>query len=431
MVKKREKYDWSLPEGLRPDVDPHTKVKHQVIEKYMYRYLETVMKNARIPELKWSLVDGFCGGGVYNDLADGSAQLWYGSPFKLLDVPQKVENEINIGREKPRKIHTFTYLVDKEPLHVDYLKFQLQRRDFERRFDSDIFFFSDGFQGVYKKIIGDIKQKNSSERSFFLLDQYAYKDVPMALIKEIFTSLKSPEVLLTFNSDSLITYLSDTDLSKNILSGLDLGGSVDLESLVYDKHFTGWRSMIQTQLTKGILASSGARYITPFFVKPFKNNSWSYWLVHLSNTLKANDVMKDIHWDMGNFFSHALNPGVFSFAGYNANFDVSLTNQFQIDFEQDHSFNDVGREKCSTELGEYIVRDVWERGGPVCVNNVLDSYANNTMANFEVFKESIDQAIRCGDILACDKNQQAQRRKASSLKPTDVLKRSPQKFFSF
>lgn len=431
MVKRREKYDWNLSESLRPDVDPHTKVKHQVIEKYMYRYLETVMKNARIPELKWSLVDGFCGGGIYNDMTNGGAQLWYGSPFKLLEVPPKVESEINVGREKLRKINTFTYFVDKEPLHVEYLKYQFQKNDLDRRLDSDIFLFKDDFQAVYKKIIKDIKQKNSSERAFFLLDQYAYKDVPMTLIKDIFTSLKSPEVLLTFNSDTLITYLSNSDISKNILSGLDLRNSVDLESLVHDKHFTGWKSMIQIQLTQGILASSGAKYITPFFVKPFKNNSWSYWLVHLSNTLKANDVMKDIHWDMGNFFSHALNPGVFSFAGYNANFDVDLTNQFQIDYEQDHSFDDVGREKCSVELGEHILRGVWGKGGAVRIDSVLDSYANNTMANFEVLKGSLDQAIRSGELLAYDKAHQAQRRKASSLKPTDILKRSPQKFFSF
>jgi three-Cys-motif partner protein len=60
-----------------PSLDPHSKVKHQLVTDYLRRYIAVLMANERMPSLKLTLVDGFAGGGLYTD----GANLALGSPL--------------------------------------------------------------------------------------------------------------------------------------------------------------------------------------------------------------------------------------------------------------------------------------------------------------------------------------------------------------
>jgi len=58
-------------------------------------------------------------------------------------------------------------------------------------------------------VIEFINKKGKSGRAIFVLDQCGYSAVPFQCIREIFASVKNPEVILTFAADSLIDYLTD------------------------------------------------------------------------------------------------------------------------------------------------------------------------------------------------------------------------------
>lgn len=89
MAKDEEKYTWDWRAQIFPTIDPHSKVKHLIIQEYLQAYVQVLMRNALIPELRLSVVDGFCGGGQYSDV-DGGAH--FGSPIITL----------NAVRESPR-----------------------------------------------------------------------------------------------------------------------------------------------------------------------------------------------------------------------------------------------------------------------------------------------------------------------------------------
>ncbi|MCS6767108.1 MAG: hypothetical protein MO847_12335, partial [Candidatus Protistobacter heckmanni] len=106
---------------------------------------------------------------------------------------------------------------------------------------------------------------------------------------------------------------------------------------------TRWREMIQRQLAYGIWKATGARFMTLFFVTPKGDKPWSYWLVHLSNVYKANDVMKGVHWEHGNSFGHSLEAGYYQL-GYQANMDEKVTGQKGMLFQEPAAFDSQLRE---------------------------------------------------------------------------------------
>lgn len=73
-----DKYLWQI--GSPPPIlDRHSQTKHHIVEEYVRRYVLTLMAPANIPELRLSIIDGFCGGGCYQTeeggVVDGSPLL--------------------------------------------------------------------------------------------------------------------------------------------------------------------------------------------------------------------------------------------------------------------------------------------------------------------------------------------------------------------
>ena len=83
------------------------------------------------------------------------------------------------------------------PEYVDYL-------------NSKVFLYQDEFLKVAPSIIKKIKERNRAQRAIFILDQYAYKDVPFQTVRSILSSVENSEIIMTFNYDSLQRYISDT-----------------------------------------------------------------------------------------------------------------------------------------------------------------------------------------------------------------------------
>lgn len=426
-MAKEEKYKWDLAAGLYPPIDPHSKIKHKIIQDYIRSYITVVMSNQMIPKIGISIVDGFCGGGVYRDFGLPDH---YGSPIIALESVRETVAEINVQRKMPRDVLTQNFFIDIKKQNIEYLKAVLHTRGYASRIEKDIHPITSSFTSSLPAVIKKIKDFGRGERALFLLDQYAYKDVPFSSIRTIFNSLKSAEVLLTFNVDTLIDYISDRNENRRALQNIDLEKYIPWDKLKLFKvtiHHE-WQHLIQRFLAEGILKESGAEFMTVFFITPSGPNPRSYWFIHLAKSYKANAVMKEIHWKYGNHFSHSMTPSLF--VGYDANRDIELTDQMDLGFGQNHNFDGVTSKRIENELSVHLPRKIYDQPQQT-FSDMMKGMANYTMADENIVKLSLAGPIANGDIEVFDKDGRTRRRKGSSIKASDIIIPAPQRSMIF
>lgn len=423
MVKRSDKYAWCVG-SPPPAIDPHSLVKHQIVKRYLERYIQVLMSNYVIDKLTLSIVDGFAGGGEY--LAEDGSHYHEGSPLIAVNTVGEQQALLNVGRVKQRRVDAKFYFVEKLKSSCDYLQQLLQARLPAGRVGNDVQLFRSAFQDVVQSIIADIRKRAGGERAIFLLDQYAYDQVPGPLLRSIFSQVKGAEVILTFNVDSLISFLSDTEPSRKKLTDMGLEQYIDWESIDSLKASSPaqWRSVIQRNLARGLVESSGAKHYTIFYITPMGNTSWTYWLVHLSNSFKARDVMMELHWQHANHFSHHLEPDLFTL-GYRTNDDAAATGQGGFDLGEAHHFDALASERCRSGLSEKLIPAVYD-GDPRPFAQWLETIGSSTPATADMIRRALDPGIRSGDIVARAADG-ALRTKGTALKATDVLSASPQR----
>jgi len=428
MAKKDDKYIWQI--GSRPPpIDPHSLVKHQIVRRYLERYIQVLMSNVRIEKLTLSIVDGFAGGGEY--AAEDDGQFHDGSPFIALNTVLEQQAVLNIGRDKARTVEAKYYFVEKEKSNFEYLQHLLGARLSAGRIGRDVILLPRDFEEVVGQVIADIRARAGGERAIFLLDQYGYAQVPMPLLRRIFSEVKGAEVLLTFNVTSLITFLSNRKQSRAMVDEIGLGKYIDWRAIDALKTSSpeAWRSTIQRNLAHGLVEASGAKHYTIFYVTPMGSTSWTYWLVHLSNSFKARDVMMELHWEMANHFSHYLEPDIFTL-GYRTDDDAHATGQNVIDLGKGYHFDALASEQCLDGLYRKLVPLIYDDGKPMRFGSLLESLGSSTPATAQMIRGALDPAIRQGDIRAISRDG-VERAKGSSLKSDDILVASTQRTFLF
>ncbi len=422
MKPGKKKYIWEI--GAPPPVlDEHSKTKHLIVKEYLQRYAEVYMSLARIEKLPISLVDGFSGGGTYTDAL--SLDLTAGSPFVILNAIREATLKLNINRNKPRLIDADYYFIDNAAKHVDYLKNELLKSDYANLVNNKIFLINKAFNVAACDVINQIKARNRAQRCLFLLDQYAYKDVPFRIVRQILTELKNSEVILTFSLDSLKIYLSDTATGRKALDNIDLSQFISWERLNTFKEAGKWEAGIQEQLANAIHLASGAPHITIFFITPKKG--LTYWLIHLSKVYRARDVMMDLHWKHSNStFSHFLNEGIFSL-GYQA---FQTPGQFSLDLVSDFNFSDKAEERCVLALSEDIPKLVCDTTGSIQFSQLVDKMGSHTPASERHIKNALQRSLDEKEIIV-GKADGGYRRSASQIKGTDEISYCQRPLFTF
>ncbi len=379
------------------------------------------MSNVNMPALTLTLVDGFCGGGQYTT-DDGIGP---GSPLLLMRAVREAEVALNVGREKPRVVKAQYHFVDVEKQSTDYLKNVLTAEGHGTRIGVDIGLHTNRFDQVCDDIVQGIRSRRGGERAIFLLDQYAYDDVPLPLVQKIFQRVQGAEIILTFNVDSLITYFSDTPVCRKKMGEIGLDRYINWEICSALKDQVHWRPFIQQQLSNAIWKASGARYMTLFFVRPLGARAWSYWLVHLSNKFRARDVMMALHWERGNSFGHSLDPGLFKI-GYEADADEAVTGQGGLAIGEAHEFNALLHDKCVSSLAEALPKLIYGAPDGQSFGDLMQTIANRTTATSDLVRKSLDLSVRTGDILV-RREDGANRIKGGSISETDIILPSNQR----
>lgn len=94
-MAKDKKYDWGIGNPL-PKIEEHSLVKLNIIEKYLEAYMRHLTISPYPRNLKFAVIDGFSGGGLYKDI---KGQEILGSPLRVLETIERLKKEITFERE--------------------------------------------------------------------------------------------------------------------------------------------------------------------------------------------------------------------------------------------------------------------------------------------------------------------------------------------
>jgi three-Cys-motif partner protein len=278
----RENHKW-VPGEEPPKIRPHSLAKHRVIDAYLRRYVDVLTQNRRIPEFRLTLVDGFSGGGVYRDWKTGERQP--GSPMIMLEAMRDAAIAAQEKRSKEFNLDVEYFFIEKKPTFFSYLESTLRESEFQTFLGQQVHLLRGNFVEQLPAILQQIRQRGRGERAILLLDQFGYKDVPMPEIRRIFSELKNAEVILTFATDAMINYLSESEVTQKILGRIGLELTAD--QITIRKQMREWRQAIQLLLHGEIQQKSGAKFYTPFFIRS-PDEHRDFWLIHLSGLCSDN-----------------------------------------------------------------------------------------------------------------------------------------------
>ena len=397
--------------GTRPAIRPHSREKHKLLEAYLGLYVDTLAQNIKVPCLRLTIVDGFAGGNIYSDRDTG--EVCPGSPTVILEALREAERRANERRKNAFTILDDYFFIEKNRGAFQSLEATLKSSGYSNNINNNIFLFNEDFTCTYRRIIEFINKKAKSGRAIFVLDQCGYSSVPLQCIREIFSSVKNAEVILTFAADSLIDYLRDERPNRKLLNNPDL--DLDVLSSKVDKSNPLWRSLIQLELHGELKRLTGATFYTPFFLYS-KDAHRDLWLVHLSRHHIAKDVMVGVHWEHQNSFVHYGKPGL-NMLGYNQAEDILVTGQ-----QNFPGFFFDGKAKALTEesLTQELPKLICDNYTSITFKDLFAELSNQMPANRRILRNVIRTLSEDTQLFVKDETGKTQR-VAGVQKDTDVI----------
>ena len=377
-MAKRKKYVWKLGEPP-PTIDEHSLAKLDIVEQYVGIYIDRVTRAFGQTLLNLTIVDGFCGGGLYRD-GTGFVD---GSPLRLLKAVEDAERELAGDRRKGFVVRADFVFVDENPDHVAFLRDLLVRRGYLARLEKDIFLRCSTFEDAQAEVVARIHAKGPAQRALFFLDQYGWSNVRFATLRQILGTLAKPEILLTFAVDALIDFLSSKRSETRALFGIDLDRE-DVRALEALKDEQGWRFLIQHGLYRHVQESTGALFYTPFFIHSPKSHR-SYWLIHLSNHRQARDEMGKLHWQIQNHFMHHGGAG-FGALGFDPDQDLR---QGLFDFVFDDGARAQSEKAVLAQLPELLWAERARSGDGLPMEAFFAARCNDTAVTSEILQSQL------------------------------------------
>jgi len=388
----RKAYGWKS--GAPPEIAPHSLAKHRILREYIEQYLEVVTVNPAMDSVRITLVDGFAGGGEYVD--PRTSTLHPGSPLILLDAVRASEARINLKRTKPLKIDGRYFFIEKDPTVATYLREVLRKRGDAPETNAQISVLEGAFEDRLDPIIASIKSRGRAGRAIFLLDQYGYTGVPMRSLQRIFSELPKAEVFLTLAVGWMTAYLPTAGVAAERLGIRPevmkrLAALTEADFDVADPLRRPDLLAIQQLLHYASTTEVGSTYYTPFFIISRESNR-PYWFLHMANSARAHDVVKELHWKIENNFTHYGSAGL-SMLGYDPAEDPEVTGQMAFDF------NDAARARTRASLIQDIPRRLNSKfSAGVKFGNLVEATCNETPATRALVAEVVRELCMQGDV---------------------------------
>lgn len=395
------------PDEPPPPIEEHSKAKLTVLRSYLRAYFDRLNINRSREEFKLDLIDGFSGGGTFQD----EGNIISGTPLVMLEESEEAETRLNLGRRKPLRFDCKYYFVDVKAAHTDHLKKVLDERGYQEN-RRDIVVLNSRFEDVVDNIITEIQRRQPrSGRAIFLLDQTGFSQVELALVARIFQNLPAAEVILTFAADALINHIVEIPSFIKAVDPLGLTES-HIHDLIRKKNGIGGRALVQRTLRDQIRTRTGAAFDTPFFIRP-RQSRRALWFLHLSNHPTARDVMMQRHWDNFNIFEH-YGRGDFGMLGWDA-----LNSETLPLFH----FEELEAQKMREQLLDSMPIKLFSLAseGPITIDTIRHMVANKTAARFSDLDETIITLFQEREIEILNPDGKVYSRRLQRLRPTDRI----------
>lgn len=418
-----QQYTW-IWGGPPPLLKRHSEVKHALLRSYLIDYFLTLIPLPHQDKIQLTIVDGFCGGGLYLNEAGEEVS---GSPLIILQAIREAEALVNLRQERRKsvKIDVELICIDASHRSLDYLRRLLKARGYGAELAAKKVRLVKGqFSEHCPAAIQRCHDRSRrSGRALFILDQYGYSDVPMQSLRDIFAKLKSAEVILTFYIDALISFISEHNLAafEKATGFTSSVRAIDIDEI---KRSPYWRVHLQSSLYQNITEQCAARFHTPFFIRPERGHG-DFWLLHLSQHWKARDVMTSTHWKHHNHFSHYGDAGFNMFStGYITKIDAEHRPQTGFDFSE------VAATTSKKTMRDQIPAILHEGAAGMTFEQFFLKLINTTPATREMVKDTLLELHQGGEIVIL--NDLGDRSKARiNLERDHVLCLPSQRSFSF
>jgi three-Cys-motif partner protein len=410
---------WGSPPPL---LKRHSEVKHALLRNYLVDYFLTLVSLPQQDKIQLTIVDGFCGGGLYIN-EDGQEVL--GSPLIIIEAISEAEKLVNLrqNRRKPILIDVELICIDASKQSLDYLGRLLEERGHGAALAGGKVRLVPGeFAAHCGAAIQRCHDRSPrSGRALFVLDQYGYSDVPMQCLRDIFVKLKYAEVILTFYIDTLINYLNAANLAA-FQKATGIRTSLRASEIDEIKQSPRWRVLLQSSLYQNLTDQCAAQFYTPFFIRPERGHG-DFWLLHLSQHWKARDVMASTHWQHHNHFSHYGDAGFHMFStGYISKIDDE--HKLQAGFD----FSEVAATVSKETMMEQIPAMLFDGAEGMTFEQFFLKLINTTPATRDMVEATLLELHQCGEIVVVDESGDPSRARIN-LKDNHVLRLPSQRSF--
>ncbi|MBD1874344.1 three-Cys-motif partner protein TcmP [Nodosilinea sp. FACHB-131] len=341
--KRSSKVVWTT-DGQFPSIEPHTKVKHQLLESYLSDWVATITGNCRFGAQQVTLVDGFCGGGIYRD----GNSTWEGSPIRIIRAIESGWKSVQ--ERKPYQKLDIAYLfVDRRKEHTDCLKQQIRDHGYGHLLDSGIIQVKSGH---FEDHLGECLQwiKSRGGYSFFFLDPFGSVDLP-GMSKAILSLGRSEVLLNHMQNDAFVRPIVQAfknGRGESYLRQYNLG-----EAYSFCADYDNLPNLQRQTLSQNAALELYRKQSNPRFAWTFafmKNrDTVYYYLIHLSNQPTAVSVMRRNLW-LYNNLDYQFHYGVFGL-GYRTIEDFS-SNLKLLDINTRN--NQACRDRLTEQLDRFL-----------------------------------------------------------------------------
>lgn len=231
MERSKQPFDWrSWDKGQLPTLEPHSAAKLNVLRDYVEDYITILCSRTfGVERFRITLVDGFSGGGVYEENKKGS-------PFVLLKAVETAEAKLNdFGRIKKIKIDCDYHFVDGNRASIDCLRYQLEHSEYKGRINKSVFLHCGKFDAKYPAIVDRLLKRHSKggARVIFFLDQCGYSQINPHILRAICEQLgEKVEFIINFAIEWLEDYIGDNKTFQKVFPKLGLDEVLPMEKLI-------------------------------------------------------------------------------------------------------------------------------------------------------------------------------------------------------
>lgn len=404
-MSRKNQFQWSADGSHLPNVHPHTKIKHRVLESYVQRWVETLTGHGAHGVKVMTLIDGFCGGGVYKD----GGQLWEGSSVRMI---RKLEEGLShVRQRKPYYKLDYEFIfIDSELEHTQCLELQLKTAGYEQYLKN----------GKCRVITGKFEEnlQYCLERvrvrkgySFFFLDPHGL-DVTPFIVREIL-NLGRSEVLFNHMLSGLVRILKHRE-------GKYKGFFEEFEAADYyrdqdidNSDFRIRQAYLRDQALK-LFRTQGAAKFAHTFALMSNPRTVLYYLIHLASSPTALSVMRDTTW-LQNNLDYQFHYGVYG-VGYRTLDDVDANLKI-------YNIEERNIEFCVNQLSDQLMEFLIERGD-VSFRQLYFSTIQENPATRSLYVQAVNQLQDTGELIAIREGRITSSR---VIQTKDVIKRAKYK----